>query len=74
MVLRFKIQIQIITKFLHQDLGKKIKVVVNFVDGFGLHEKISSDEIKIEIPVKNVILIQELAIEMFLKMHIVKLF
>ena len=39
-------------KILASDLGKKINVVVNFIDGFGFAESISSDEIKIEIPVK----------------------
>ena len=47
-------------KILASDFGKKIKVVVNFVDGFGFAESISSDEIKIELPVKNVENIQEL--------------
>ena len=41
-------------KILASDLGKKIKVVVNFVDGFGFAESISSDEIKIDLPVKIV--------------------
>ena len=41
-------------KILSSDLGKKIKVVVNFVDGFGFAESISSDEIKIDLPVKTI--------------------
>ena len=40
-------------KILASDLGKKIKVKVNFTDGYGFSESISSDEIKIDLPVKK---------------------
>ena len=41
-------------KIVASDLGNKIKVKINFTDGFGFSESITSNEIKIELPVKTV--------------------
>ena len=41
-------------KILGSDLGKNIKVVVKYSDGFGFSETVSSDEIKIDFPVQTI--------------------